>query len=167
MIPGRVQRLTAHPGLPVPHMGWNQLSLRRESPLTAGIADGDYVYFVHSYSVAARRRRRSRPAITAASSRLSCSSGNFFGDAVPPGALRRRRPATACEFPEPARMELIPAIDLRGGRCVRLLQGRFDAETRYSSEPAQLLERYRSLGAATVHVVDLDGAREGCRRTGT
>ncbi len=58
-------------------------------------------------------------------------------------------------------MELIPAIDLRGGRCVRLLRGRFDAETRYSSVPTQLLERYRSLGAATVHVVDLDGAREG------
>jgi phosphoribosylformimino-5-aminoimidazole carboxamide ribotide isomerase len=58
-------------------------------------------------------------------------------------------------------MELIPAIDLRGGRCVRLLRGRFDAETSYSAAPPQLLERYRSLGAATVHVVDLDGARDG------
>ena len=58
-------------------------------------------------------------------------------------------------------MLLIPAIDLRGGRCVRLLQGRFDAETVYATDPAEVLERYRALGAKLVHVVDLDGAREG------
>jgi len=58
-------------------------------------------------------------------------------------------------------MRLIPAIDLRGGRCVRLLQGDFAAETRYTVEPHELLMRYRALGAAWLHVVDLDGAREG------
>jgi phosphoribosylformimino-5-aminoimidazole carboxamide ribotide isomerase len=58
-------------------------------------------------------------------------------------------------------MELIPAIDLRGGRCVRLLQGRFDTETVYGTDPRAILERYRTLGARYVHVVDLDGARDG------
>ena len=58
-------------------------------------------------------------------------------------------------------MLLIPAIDLRGGQCVRLLQGRFDAETVYATDPAEILERYRALGAKLVHVVDLDGARAG------
>jgi phosphoribosylformimino-5-aminoimidazole carboxamide ribotide isomerase len=58
-------------------------------------------------------------------------------------------------------MELIPAIDLRNGRCVRLLKGDFAAETVYSHEPDEVLERYRLLGASTVHVVDLDGARDG------
>lgn len=58
-------------------------------------------------------------------------------------------------------MELIPAIDLKEGRCVRLYQGDFDAETVYSNEPETVLDRYRALGAATVHVVDLDGARDG------
>ena len=58
-------------------------------------------------------------------------------------------------------MLLIPAIDLRGGRCVRLFQGDFGAETRYEHSPRELLDRYRSLGATWVHVVDLDGAREG------
>jgi phosphoribosylformimino-5-aminoimidazole carboxamide ribotide isomerase len=58
-------------------------------------------------------------------------------------------------------MELIPAIDLKDGRCVRLLRGDFDAETVYSHEPDKVLERYRLLGASTVHVVDLDGARDG------
>ena len=58
-------------------------------------------------------------------------------------------------------MLLIPAIDLRAGRCVRLYQGDFDAETRYPVEPLELLGRYRAFGASWVHVVDLDGARDG------
>jgi len=58
-------------------------------------------------------------------------------------------------------MLLIPAIDLRGGRCVRLLQGRFDAETVYATDPTEILGRYRTLGAKLIHVVDLDGARQG------
>jgi phosphoribosylformimino-5-aminoimidazole carboxamide ribotide isomerase len=58
-------------------------------------------------------------------------------------------------------MILIPSIDLRNGRCVRLLKGNFDQETRYDLEPHELLQRYRSLGASWLHVVDLDGARDG------
>ena len=58
-------------------------------------------------------------------------------------------------------MRLIPAIDLRGGRVVRLLQGRFDAETVYADDPLTTLETYAGLGARLVHVVDLDGARAG------
>jgi phosphoribosylformimino-5-aminoimidazole carboxamide ribotide isomerase len=56
---------------------------------------------------------------------------------------------------------LIPAIDLRTGRCVRLLKGDFAAETRSDSEPHELLQRYRGIGASWLHVVDLDGARDG------
>lgn len=58
-------------------------------------------------------------------------------------------------------MLLIPAIDLRNGRCVRLFQGDFNAETRYELGPQQLRARYRELGASWLHVVDLDGARDG------
>jgi len=58
-------------------------------------------------------------------------------------------------------MELIPAIDLKAGRCVRLYKGDFAAETVYSNDPAQILDRYVRLGARRVHVVDLDGARDG------
>jgi phosphoribosylformimino-5-aminoimidazole carboxamide ribotide isomerase len=58
-------------------------------------------------------------------------------------------------------MMLIPSIDLRGGRCVRLLKGDFGAETRYEREPAQLLQHYAGLGARWLHVVDLDGAKDG------
>jgi phosphoribosylformimino-5-aminoimidazole carboxamide ribotide isomerase len=58
-------------------------------------------------------------------------------------------------------MLLIPAIDLRNGRCVRLFQGDFNAETRYDLEPHELLLRYRTLGASWLHIVDLDGAKDG------
>jgi phosphoribosylformimino-5-aminoimidazole carboxamide ribotide isomerase len=58
-------------------------------------------------------------------------------------------------------MLLIPSIDLRGGHCVRLLRGDFAAETRYDLEPHELLLRYRALGANWLHIVDLDGARDG------
>jgi phosphoribosylformimino-5-aminoimidazole carboxamide ribotide isomerase len=58
-------------------------------------------------------------------------------------------------------MRLIPSIDLRNGRCVRLYKGDFGAETRYEAEPLALVRRYRDLGARWLHIVDLDGARDG------
>ena len=58
-------------------------------------------------------------------------------------------------------MEVIPAIDLRAGRCVRLYQGDYDRETVFSDDPVEVATRWASLGAARLHVVDLDGAREG------
>jgi phosphoribosylformimino-5-aminoimidazole carboxamide ribotide isomerase len=56
-------------------------------------------------------------------------------------------------------MWLIPAIDLKAGRCVRLYKGDFAEETRYSIEPQELLLKYQQLGAEWLHVVDLDGAQ--------
>lgn len=58
-------------------------------------------------------------------------------------------------------MEIYPAIDLLGGRCVRLQQGRFDTETVYSDDPVQTALRWQEEGARRLHVVDLDGARRG------
>lgn len=50
-IPGKARRLSAAPGRPVPHMGWNQLQPTANGPFLAGIAAGDYAYFVHSYAL--------------------------------------------------------------------------------------------------------------------
>ncbi|MDP9013264.1 MAG: 1-(5-phosphoribosyl)-5-[(5-phosphoribosylamino)methylideneamino]imidazole-4-carboxamide isomerase [Pseudomonadota bacterium] len=60
-------------------------------------------------------------------------------------------------------MRLIPAIDLKDGRCVRLLRGDFAAETRYDADPRALLVKYRDFGADWLHIVDLNGARDGAR----
>jgi len=53
VIPGNVERLQFAPGLPVPHMGWNQLNQSRPDPLLEGVNALDYVYFVHGYAVPA------------------------------------------------------------------------------------------------------------------
>lgn len=58
-------------------------------------------------------------------------------------------------------MIIFPAIDLRGGKCVRLIQGDFDKETVYSNDPQATALKWQSLGAKFLHVVDLDGARAG------
>ena len=58
-------------------------------------------------------------------------------------------------------MTIYPAIDIRGGRCVRLAQGRADAETVYFENPAEVAAQFRAAGAAWIHVVDLDGAFTG------
>ncbi|MEZ5561824.1 MAG: imidazole glycerol phosphate synthase subunit HisH [Gammaproteobacteria bacterium] len=50
ILPGRVRRFTPAPGRPIPHMGWNQITRRRDSPLLDGIPDDSYFYFVHSYA---------------------------------------------------------------------------------------------------------------------
>jgi phosphoribosylformimino-5-aminoimidazole carboxamide ribotide isomerase len=58
-------------------------------------------------------------------------------------------------------MLLIPAIDLKDGKCARLFKGDFNAQTRYDYEPKELLRRYSAFGAPWLHVVDLDGAKDG------
>jgi phosphoribosylformimino-5-aminoimidazole carboxamide ribotide isomerase len=58
-------------------------------------------------------------------------------------------------------MEIIPAIDIRGGRCVRLEQGDYDRETVFDDDPVGVAKRWQAAGARRLHVVDLDGARDG------
>ena len=58
-------------------------------------------------------------------------------------------------------MEIIPAIDLRGGRCVRLYQGDYGRETVFSDDPVAMARHWQSLGAPRLHLVDLDGAAGG------
>jgi len=58
-------------------------------------------------------------------------------------------------------MTIYPAIDIKGGRCVRLLQGRADRETVYALDPAAVAADFKAAGTVWVHVVDLDGAFAG------
>lgn len=58
-------------------------------------------------------------------------------------------------------MLILPAIDIRGGRCVRLLQGDYAKETVFGDDPAAMAERWLGDGASALHLVDLDGARDG------
>jgi phosphoribosylformimino-5-aminoimidazole carboxamide ribotide isomerase len=58
-------------------------------------------------------------------------------------------------------MQIIPAVDIRGGRCVRLAQGDYARETVFEDDPVVAAKRWAELGAERIHVVDLDGARDG------
>lgn len=57
--------------------------------------------------------------------------------------------------------EIIPAVDIKAGRCVRLLQGRADAETVFGHDPVRIARQWQEAGASRLHVVDLDGAFQG------
>ncbi|MGQ9546304.1 MAG: HisA/HisF-related TIM barrel protein, partial [Dehalococcoidia bacterium] len=58
-------------------------------------------------------------------------------------------------------MEIIPAVDIRGGKCVRLYQGDYDLETTFHEDPVTAALTWHSQGARWLHVVDLDGAAAG------
>lgn len=58
-------------------------------------------------------------------------------------------------------MQVIPAIDIRAGKCVRLLQGQADQQTIYGDDPVAMAQRWEQAGAPCLHVVDLDGAFAG------
>src|SRR6516164_667233 len=58
-------------------------------------------------------------------------------------------------------MQVIPAIDLRGGCCVRLRQGDYDRETVFGDDPAAMAAHWEAEGATRIHLVDLDGAKAG------
>ena len=84
--------------------------------------------------------------------RAGVSAAGVSEPASRPGAQRQTQSGA---------VELYPAIDLRGGRCVRLYQGDYDRETVYADDPVGQAGRFVAAGASWVHVVDLDAARSG------
>ena len=61
------------------------------------------------------------------------------------------------------KFQLYPAIDLRGGKCVRLFQGDYAQETVYGDSPVEMAKKFKDAGAEWIHMVDLDGAKDGVR----
>ena len=60
-------------------------------------------------------------------------------------------------------MKVIPAIDIRNGRCIRLVEGDYDREVVFDDQPVSAALRWRDMGAEMIHIVDLDGAKDGIR----
>jgi len=80
---------------------------------------------------------------------------------VRPAGQTAGQPEAAVSFCYNLSMEVIPAIDIRGGRCVRLFKGDFSLETVFSSDPAEVARRFLAQGAKRLHIIDLDGAARG------
>ena len=168
VFPGRVVRFAADPERKVPHMGWNDAArraaragARRHAPTARTCTSctrtircrriPTLVATTHGVRSRVRVERRARQRVRRASSTPRRASAS---DCAARRASSRRARASGG-------MTVYPAIDLRGGRCVRLLQGEFDRETVYGDDPVAVARRWEAAGARWLHVVDLDGARAG------
>lgn len=155
--------------LKVPHTGWNTVT-ELKSSLFAGIEEGTYMYFVHSYYAEVNENTA---AVTRYGVPLSATlrKNNFMGCQFHPeksGPAGEKillnflsgQPDIQSAEPLPAqRIEIIPAIDLLDGKCVRLRQGRYDDCKIYSDDPLEIAQSFEQAGTRRLHVVDLDGAK--------
>ena len=159
MIHGKVVRFPA--GLKVPHLGWNQVFQKGNPALWNEIPDGSFFYFAHSYfgvpvdaDVIAGETEYG---VTCA---VAIRQDDAFRRAVPSGKIAEMGAETACEFHRDGGrvMLIIPAIDLLGGKAVRLSKGVEASAVVYSDRPAAMAAEFEAAGAKWIHVVDLDAA---------
>ena len=173
LLGGRVERLPA-PGLKVPHIGWNVVKWERRTALVEEPARRVPVLLRALVRAGGRLRATTcsaRPATASRSCARSSASRSTACSSTP-----RSRASTACSccatsrrsalrsapLPSgPAVPALYPAIDILGGKAVRLEQGDFDRRKVYDSDPLDAARRWVAEGATWLHVVDLDGARDG------
>ena len=146
--------------LKVPQIGWNALHIVKDDPLFKYIREGEYVYYVHSYY--GKNCTESTLAVSDYSIPVTGAQGVWHP--VPPGKERGYRPAhseSICGIVRRKIMQLFPAIDLRGGKVVRLTQGDYSRMTVYGEDPCAQAREFLAAGAKNLHVVDLDGAKDG------
>ena len=147
-------------GLKVPHIGWNPVSWRADSELTEGLSDPTAFYHVHSFAPRPRDRGSVLGIATYGSEFVSAVASppvygvQFHPEKSGPDGLR-----LLTNFVAP--VILLPAVDIRDGRAVRLRQGDFDDETVYAEDPLEAARSFVEAGARFLHVVDLDGAKQG------
>lgn len=149
-------------GLPLPHMGWNQVSAQAGHHLFRGIDDGAYFYFVHSYAMP-----------ICPSTIAQANYGEPFTAAVQRQLLRRAvssrtfwsgRRTTVEKLSGDVGSMIIPALDLIDGKVVRLHQGDYDQQRDYGNDPLLRLQDYQQQGAQVLHLVDLTGAKDPAAR---
>ncbi|STW28586.1 Imidazole glycerol phosphate synthase amidotransferase subunit [Klebsiella michiganensis] len=155
-----VPKMTDH-GLPLPHMGWNQVYAKAGDRLFRGIEDGAYFYFVHSYAMPVNVNTIAQcsygEAFTAA-----VQKDNFFGVQFHP---ERSGSAGAQLLKKlPGDVMIIPALDLIDGTVVRLHQGDYGQQRDYGNDPLPRLQSYAAQGAEVLHLVDLTGAKDPAKR---
>jgi imidazole glycerol phosphate synthase glutamine amidotransferase subunit len=153
IIPGVAAKLPADSNYPVPNMGWCPINKRCNHELLEGVDSTQLCATVIGIYAGG---------CSPCSAIFSgCRSRQLYCHSVSSRTiLGRRFPFTGKLF-EAAGMKIIPAIDLQGGKCVRLFQGDFAQATEYSSNPVEIARQFASLSTTDLHLVDLDGARSG------
>ena len=166
IIPGRVRKFQ-DAGMKIPQIGWNTITATRYDKLFKDVPDTLFAYFANSYYAESLK-----PFTIAASTYGNApfasvvNKDNFYGTQFHPeksGLLGVQILRNFCELgiETPKKLLIAPAIDIIGGKCVRLLRGEYDKQTTYGDDPAAMAQSFVSAGAKYLHVVDLDGARKG------
>ena len=155
---GRVVALDA-PGLKVPHIGWNECWTNGDAARGRALRPGAF-YHVHSFAPRPATRRGARhvhlrrPSSRASVARTTCSACSST-----PRSPARTGWRCCANFVASRRVILLPAIDIRGGKAVRLRAGRLRPGDRLHDDPLEAARAWVEAGARFLHVVDLDGAR--------
>ncbi len=159
LLPGEVVRFPEGAGVRVPHTGWNRLWARRPSEILAGLPEGAYAFFNHSY-LCQPAESADVLAETVYGQRFASvvGRGSLFGVQFHPEKSQQVGLRILGNFLRLAGFTLFPAIDLRHGQVVRLKQGDPARQTTYSPDPAEAARRWMAQGARWLHVVNLDGA---------
>ena len=161
LLRGPVEALDA-PGLKVPQIGWNPVELAAREPAERGAAGAlrllprQLLRASPGRPGCRARHRRVRERV-----RERGGAGAGVRASVAPGEVGAGRAAALEELRLAGRMILLPAVDIRDGKAVRLRQGHFDQETVYADDPLEAARSFVEAGARFLHIVDLDGAREG------
>lgn len=165
IIEGTVRKFQGE--MKIPQIGWNTITAAKYDPLFKDVPDTLFAYFANSYYAESAKE------YTVAGSSYGnipfaavVRKGNFYGTQFHPeksGVLGVQILKNFCELgtSTPKKLLVAPAIDIIGGKCVRLLQGEYDKQTTYGDDLVRMAQSFVSAGAKYLHVVDLDGARKG------
>lgn len=141
----------------VPHMGWNTLT-NVKSGLFNERLENKFVYFVHSYYVPVNEYTAATTDYILPFS-AALHKDNFYATQFHPEKSGSVGEVILKTFKD--MIELIPAIDIIDGKCVRLTQGDYATKKVYNEDPLEVAKMFEGNGIRRLHVVDLDGAREG------
>ncbi len=162
LFPGKVVGFQPNNGLKVPHMGWNRYREKKGVAVFRG--DRQRRLRLFCPFLLCRSRRRFGDCHHDGLRQLLCLQHRNGVACLPANFTRRRARRSACAFLQTSaasspRIELcsiIPAIDLKDGRCVRLFQGEMDKETIYFESPLDAARHWLEEGATFIHIVDLE-----------
>ncbi len=165
IIPGKILKLRG-PNMKVPQIGWSTITAACFNPLFENVPDTMYAYFVNSYYAEVGPKTIAKSAYGNTECSAIVRENNFYGAQFHPeksGTLGLQILKNFCELGTEKQRKLLvlPAIDIIGGKCVRLLRGDYDKQTTYSDDPVETARSFIGSGAKYLHVVDLDGAKGG------
>jgi imidazole glycerol phosphate synthase glutamine amidotransferase subunit/phosphoribosylformimino-5-aminoimidazole carboxamide ribotide isomerase len=156
IIPGSVRKLKGK--MRLPQLGWNRVSIEKQDPLLAGIADGEYFYFANSFAAfpssdgcvlgSTKYGQKFASAVRA---------GNFWGVQFHPEKSGRAGQMVIGNFIAmcESNTAAVPSIDILGGKAVRLRQGKLGTEKVFGN-PLALARKYEKAGFRRIHIVDME-----------